>query len=217
MIRTKPYLVGIVGGSGSGKTSFLRDLLARLPQEKCAVVSLDNYYRPIGEQQLDANGRPNFDLPTAIHRDHFHDDLCKLLAGESVTRTEYTFNHREKQGRLVTIEPAAVILLEGLFLFHYEEIHALIDLRVFLDAREELCKQRRLQRDLSERGYPHEHVEYQWDNHVLPAYRSFILPHRDEAHVLVANHDGYEAGLEVVTHQVLMRIEATQREGRDSQ
>src|SRR6266446_4362650 len=121
-MSNKPYLIGIVGGSASGKTSFLRDLLVRLPKEKCAVVSQDNYYRTIDEQQRDAEGRPNFDLPTAIHRERFHDDLHKLLRGESITKTEYTFNHREKTGRLITIAPAEVILLEGLFLFHYEEI-----------------------------------------------------------------------------------------------
>ncbi|MSQ97196.1 MAG: uridine-cytidine kinase [Gemmataceae bacterium] len=216
-MSSKPYLVGIVGGSASGKTSFLRDLLARLPKEKCAVVSQDNYYRTIDEQVLDANGKHNFDLPTAIHRDRLHDDLHKLLRGECVTRTEYTFNHREKSGRLITIEPAEVILLEGLFLFHYEEIRALLDLRVFIDANEDVCKLRRLQRDFLERGYPADHVEYQWDNHVLPAYRNFILPHRDEAQLIVTNHGGYEAGLEVVTHQVLIRIDAMQREVRDPQ
>ncbi len=206
-MQNKPYLVGIVGGSASGKTSFLRDLLARLPMQKCAVVSQDNYYRPLAEQQRDANDRPNFDLPTAIHRDHLHEDLCKLLSGESVSRTEYTFNHREKQGQLVTIEPAEVILLEGLFLFHYDEIRTLLDLRVFIDAKEDVCKLRRLQRDLVERGYPADHVEYQWDNHVLPAYREFILPYREQAHRIVANHDGYETGLAVVTQQVLARID----------
>src|ERR1700686_3009276 len=130
----KPYPVGIVGGSASGKASFLRDLLARLPGDQCAVVSQDNYYRTIDEQARDAAGQPNFDLPTAIRRDHFVADLHKLLAGETVTRTEYTFNHRDKQGRLIVVQPAAVILLEGLFLFHFEEIRGLLDLRVFIDA-----------------------------------------------------------------------------------
>jgi uridine kinase len=197
MSRT-PYLVGIVGGSASGKTSFLRDLLARLPSDQCAVVSQDNYYRSIHEQERDARGQPNFDLPTAIHREHFHADLQKLLRGETVARAEYTFNHRDKTGRTITIAPAAILIVEGLFVFHYEEIRALFDLRVFIDAREDLCKERRLQRDASERGYDAAHVEYQWEHHVRPAYRKFILPYRDEAHVIVANHGGFEKGLAVV-------------------
>ena len=202
----KPYLVGIVGGSASGKTSFLRELLTRLPEKKCAVVSQDNYYRPIHEQERDASGQPNFDLPTAFQVDRFHDDLSRLLRGESITKIEYTFNHRDRAGRAITIEPAEVLILEGLFLFHYEEIRKLIDLRVFIEAKVEVCKERRLQRDASERGYGREHVEYRWQQHVLPAYQQFILPYRDEAHLVVTNHVDYEKGLEVVAHHVLAKI-----------
>ena len=198
----KPYLVGIVGGRASGKTSFLRDLVARLPARSCSVVSQDNYYRAIDEQHLDAAGFHNFDLPTAIHRDRFYDDLDKLLHGEAITQTEYTFNQRDRQGALITIEPAEVLLVEGLFAFHYEEIRALLDLRVFVDAREDLCKARRLKRDANERGYPPEATAYQWEHHVLPAYRQFVLPYRDEAHVIVTNHADYKKGLEVLTHHL---------------
>jgi uridine kinase len=202
----KSYFVGIGGGSASGKSSFLRDLLARLPVNQCAVVSQDNYYREIGEQQRDAAGHPNFDLPTAIRHELFAADLHKLLRGEAVAKTEYTFNHRDKQGRTIVVEPAPVILAEGLFLFHFEDIRKLFDLRVFIDAHEDACKQRRLLRDAAERGYPAEHVTYQWENHVIPAYREFVLPYRDHAHVIVTNHNGYDKGLEVVTHHIMTVI-----------
>ncbi len=202
----EPYLIGIVGGSASGKTSFLRGLLERLPEKRCAVMSQDNYYRPIHEQTRDAQGQPNFDLPTAFFVDYFHADLVKLVRGETVTRHEYTYNHRDRQGRLITVEPAPVVLVEGLFLFHLEEIRRLLELRVFIDVNEEICKARRLERDARERGYPPDHVEYQWREHVLPAYRNFILPYRDEAHIIVANHGDYSKGLEVVADHVLARI-----------
>jgi uridine kinase len=202
----KPYLVGIVGGSASGKTSFLRDLLAKLPGGACAVVSQDNYYRPLQEQACDARGQPNFDLPTSIDRARLHWDLCNLLGGETICKREYTFNRADRRPDLVIVEPAPVLILEGLFLFHYEEIRALCDLRVFVDAREDVCKRRRLERDRRERGYLTEHVEYQWEQHVLPAYRQFVLPYRDEAHVIVTNHVSCEKGLEVVAHHVMARI-----------
>jgi uridine kinase len=202
----KPYIVGIVGSSASGKTSFLRDLVAQLPERACCVVSQDNYYRTIDEQMRDANGLPNFDLPSAIHRDRFFEDMCALMRGEAVTKTEYTFNHRERPGNLITIEPADVLIMEGLFVFHHEEIRSLLDLRVFIEAREQLCKERRLIRDTHERGYSPEDTAYQWEHHVLPAYRQFVLPYREEAHLIVANHVNYEKGLEVVTHHVMAKI-----------
>ncbi len=198
----KPYLIGIVGGSASGKTSFQRDLAARLPAGRCAVVSQDNYYRALDEQAWDAAGFANFDLPTAFHREQLAADLRMLVCGEAVKGTEFTFNQVDKPGRLLVIEPARVVLVEGLFLFHCEEIRALFDLRVFIDAPEEVCKQRRFRRDVSERGSPLAHVEHQWVNHVVPAYRQFVLPYREDAHLIVTNHAGYEKGLEVVTHHV---------------
>jgi uridine kinase len=198
----KPYLVGIVGASASGKTSFLRDLVARLPTSSCSVVSLDNYYHPIERQQRDANGWPNFDLPTALDRRRFHADLAILLRGESIVHAEYTFNHRDKPGELITIAPADVLILEGLFLFHDDAIRAALDLRVFIDADEEICRQRRLQRDQAERGYTLEHSAYCWEQHVLPAYRQYVLPYREEAHLVVANHTDYADGLDALSRRL---------------
>jgi uridine kinase len=201
-MATNPYLVGIVGASASGKTSFLRDLIARLPTASRSVVSLDNYYHPIAMQQRDANGRANFDLPTALDWPRFHADLATLQRGEKIVHTEYTYNHRDKPGDPIIVAPADVLILEGLFLFHDDAIRAAIDLRVFIDADEEICRQRRLQRDQRERGYTFEHSAYCWEHHVLPAYRQFVLPYREEAHLVVANHTVYAEGLNALSRRL---------------
>jgi uridine kinase len=200
------YVIGIVGGSGSGKTSFLRDLLGRLPAATCAVVSQDNYYRAQHEQALDPAGWINYDLPTAIDRARFHDDMRALLAGRPVTQREYTFNTPDRPARALVIAPARVLIMEGLFVFHYEEIRELLDLRVFVHACEAVCLQRRLQRDERERGYTREMIAYQWENHVIPAYRQYVLPYRDAAHVVVDNDTSYHAGLDTVHRHVLARL-----------
>ena len=208
VMNRKPYLVGIVGGSASGKTTFLRELVARIPPKTCAVVSQDNYYRNIDEQERDNRGIPNFDLPTAIYRDLLYDDIAKLLRGESIVRTEYTFNERDRLGHLITTEPSHVIIVEGLFIFHYEEIRNLLDLRVFIDADIELCRIRRIERDQRERGYAPDFTAYQWTNHVLPAYQHFILPYREQSHLIVANHGAYARGLEVIADHITAQIRA---------
>jgi uridine kinase len=205
MVR-KPYIVGIGGCSGSGKSSFLRELMDRLPPGQCALVSQDNYYRSIDEQERDAAGEANFDLPGAIHLDQLVADLHQLSRGQPITRKEYTFNHFDGRGQSLAIAPAPVLVLEGLFIFHHAETRDLLDLRVFLDAHEDICKQRRLERDIALRGYSPMEVEYQWTHHVLPAYRKFILPYREQAHCIVVNDDGYEAGLSVVAQHIFAAL-----------
>jgi uridine kinase len=204
----KPVLIGIGGGSASGKTSFLRDLAAQLPG--CSILSQDNYYHPMETQQRDSNGWFNFDLPGAIDRERFHADLRSLLRGESVTKTEYTFNQPRELAATITIHPAAVLIVEGLFLFHYSEIRTVLDLSVFLEADEAICKQRRIDRDQRERGYSAAEAIYQWENHVLPAYRQYVLPYRDQAHVIVANHTDYDVGLATVVQHVQQLMSANE-------
>ena len=123
----EPYIIGIAGGSASGKTSFLKDLKDKMPKGSVCVISQDNYYKPKEEQQTDENGEVNFDLPESIDRNHFYDDLKKLRQGDTIKIKEYTFNNNDKKPGHLLVKPAPVIVMEGLFIFHYEEIKKALD------------------------------------------------------------------------------------------
>ena len=201
-MNRKPYVVGISGGSASGKTSFLKHLREALPARSTCVVSQDNYYLPKEEQLRDENNFINFYLPTSIHRDAFHNDMCKLMSGEKVILQEYTFNNASKLSQTIELNPAPIIIMEGLFIFHYEEIRNKLDLKVYIDAREELKLERRLRRDKDERGYPEESIMYQWNNHVMPSYRKYLQPYRDDADIIVTNNISYDKGLSVLVNHI---------------
>ncbi len=109
----KPYLIGLTGASGSGKTTFLQSLKEEFAAEELCVISQDNYYHPREHQEADSQGVKNFDLPTSIDRDQFFIDIQKLLRNETVTRKEYTFNNAEKEAELLVFEPRPIIILEG--------------------------------------------------------------------------------------------------------
>lgn len=202
----RPYLVGISGGSASGKSSFLNDIHRLMPQNSICIVSQDNYYVPKELQVKDENGKINFDLPTSINRKAFYEDMLKLIRNERVEITEYTFNNDAAIAKNVVMNPAPIIILEGLFIFYYEEIKQVLDLSIYIDAKDEVKLKRRLQRDADERGYPEHEVRYQWHNHVLPAYYKYLRPYRDEAHIVVTNNDSYEKGLQVIVDHLHQKL-----------
>lgn len=206
MSQSKPFLVGIAGGSGSGKTSFLRDLLLHFPAEKIALVSQDNYYEPKHLQHIDENGMVNYDLPTSINREYFYNDMMKLVNGDSLELMEYNFNNPAAKPQKVVVQPAPIIIMEGLFIFHYEEIRKQLDYKVFIDVHHEERLQRRIRRDGEERGYPEHEVRYQWQNHVRPSEEEFLYPYINECDLVVDNTVHYREGLQMlagIIHQQL--------------
>ncbi|HEY0054258.1 MAG TPA: uridine kinase [Pedobacter sp.] len=192
----KPFIVGIAGSSGSGKTLFLNCFLNHFTTDQICLLSQDNYYKPKEFQPIDENGQINFDLPQCIDEKHLLSDLDALIAGRQVVKKEYTFNVAENEARNLVIKSAPIILVEGIFIFHFKEISRLFDLKVFIDAEEEIALNRRLKRDMAERGYSHEMILYQWKNHVLPAYKKFLLPYKNSADKLFANNTQ-------VTHEII--------------
>ncbi|MFT6209946.1 MAG: uridine kinase [Bacteroidia bacterium] len=206
-MANKHYVVGIAGGSASGKTSFLRRLKENLPEGSVSIISQDNYYKPQEQQLLDENGEFNYDLPTSIDKEAFFEDLKTLLKDEPISITEYCFNKEGAIPESIEVKPAKVLVVEGLFVFHYPEIRDLIDLRVYLDVREEIKLKRRIKRDRDERGYPESVVRYQWENHVMPSYKKFLKPYRDDSHIIVTNNITFDKGLVVLTDHLHYRLE----------
>lgn len=197
------YLVGIAGGSGSGKTTLVRALRDALPEGSICTISQDDYYRPLAEQALDANGRVNFDLPSGIDLDGLATDLRALAAGTPIVRKEYTFNIDGQPPRSIELLPARVIIVEGLFVLHHAPVRDLLDLRVFVEASEATQLDRRLRRDAEERGYGREDILYQWRHHVLPAYRDYLLPYRHLCDLHVVNETGFTRATTVLRDHLL--------------
>lgn len=194
----KPFIIGITGGSGSGKTTFINHLRNRFSAEELCVISQDDYYRPKEEQKTDARGITNYDLPRSIYKKDFIRDVGRLLNGEIVEREEYTFNNDRLKPQMLIFNPTPIIIVEGLFVFHFKKMRNLIDLRLYLHAKENLKVIRRIKRDRVERNYPLEDVLYRYENHVLPAFERYIKPYMEEADIVVNNNSQFKIGLMVV-------------------
>ncbi len=195
---SKPLVIGISGGSGSGKTTFIHRLKIDFSDSELCIVSQDNYYKPREEQLKDQNGILNFDIPQSINKKQFRADLQKLINGEVVELVEYTFNNEKSVPQNIVMQPAKVILVEGLFVFHFKKIRELLDIKILLDADDTRKVIRRIRRDQSERNYPVEDVLYRYENHIKPAYDKYILPYVNELDMIFNNNISFDKSLQVM-------------------
>ena len=194
----KPYIVGITGGSASGKTLFLKSLLGAFSQDEICLISQDNYYKPREQQPVDENGISNFDTPQSIDFHQYALDIASLGRGEPVQKEEYTFNNANVQARNLVFNPSPIIVVEGIFVFYFPEISKLLDLKVFIDAQEHIKLKRRIIRDKEERGYDLEDVLYRYEKHVAPTYAKYIKPFKQDADIIVPNNTNFNKSLEVL-------------------
>ena len=203
---SKPLIIGITGGSGSGKTLFLKQLMEKFEEGEISLLSLDNYYKPRTEQPLDERGVENFDLPESLDRERFSNDLRKLKQGKDIIIQEYTFNNDEKKPQTIHIKATPIIVVEGIFTFYYEEILDLLDLKIYIEAPDYLMLTRRITRDAEERGYDLSDVLYRFQHDVTRAFKKYIEPLKHEADVLIPNHNGFSVGLEVIVSYLRQKV-----------
>jgi len=190
-------VIGVSGGSGSGKTSFVSALKEKLGDSVC-FISFDNYYKPRELQQIDSNGVKNFDLPNSMDIESFLEDLALLKAGAIINKKEYTFNNANIEPEIITIQPKEVIIVEGLFIYHYPRLKEQFDTKIFIEAKDEIKIIRRIKRDQVERNYPLEDVLYRYEHHVIPSYKKYIEPYISDMDIVVCNNRSYDKGLEIV-------------------
>ncbi|MCB0735466.1 MAG: uridine kinase [Flavobacteriales bacterium] len=197
MSKTLPYIIGIAGGSASGKTTFINRLREQFNTNELCVISQDNYYKSLSDQQVDANGEVNFDLPEAIDFKRLIRDVKTLAKGQEVRMIEYTFNNPGAFPKELVFKSAPILIIEGLFIYAEDKLSRLFDLKVFIEARPDIMFKRRMKRDLNERGIPEEMIRYQWNEHFMPAYEEHMMPHRDSVDMIVVNNSHFDHSFKV--------------------
>lgn len=202
-------IIGICGGSGSGKTTLLNKLENHYRDLSPGVFSMDNYYLPIEEQKRDLKGQYNFDLPSALDEVKMLNDLQQIVSGIPVSVKEYHFNAPPDRNTFITIMPSQLIIVEGLFLFHFAGIRDLLDYSIFVNVDPEIQLKRRLCRDQESRGYSKDAILYQWNNHVLPCFHNYLLPYRNSADFIFHNDERADGDFKRLTSEI-SRLEVLQ-------
>ena len=203
---TKPYTIGITGGSGSGKTFFLKNLESRFTSDELCLISQDHYYHAREMQQHDERGIKNFDLPESIDYKQFQQDIQTLKRGEILKKKEYTFNNPSVAPKILEFKPAPVIIVEGLFVQYFPDIEKELDLKIFIEAKDHVKLSRRIKRDKEERGYDLQDVLYRYENHVMPVYETLIKPLKHRADIVIPNNSHFNRALDFLTLAIKAKI-----------
>ena len=203
-----PLIIGVTGGSGSGKSLFLHELLKDFSDEEVCLITQDNYYRDRDEQPVDKKGVENFDKPESIDDERFHQDLMTLKNGKTVELIEYTFNNPEATPKKLIFNPAPVLIVEGIMVFYWEKIRSLIDLSVFIEARDLIKVKRRIIRDAKERGYDLDDVLYRYEHHVAPFHDGFLKPLKEDMDLIVPNNKNFIKGMKVVSGYIRNHLDS---------
>lgn len=200
------FIVGITGGSGVGKTTLIKKLYHDFAG-RISTFSLDNYYLPKEHQWVDENGVINFDLPTALDQNRIQMDLTRLVEGHAIEQEVYAFNNPDAGKHKLVIEPKELLIVEGLFVMHYPFVKEVLNYSVYLSVKPELQLERRILRDVNERNYTESDILYQWHNHVIPSYRSFVQPHKENSDLIITNNDRFDENIHVLTEIISKNLE----------
>jgi uridine kinase len=191
----KPYIIGVSGGSGSGKTYFAKELQRLLGDAVCSIIYQDNYYIDQSHRFDGDGGSVNFDHPNSLDFDLLAEGLFHLKNGKSIEVPIYEFATHKRIDKTINCSPRKIILVDGILILDSAVVRAQLDEAIFFDTPEELRYQRRLDRDVKERGRTPEGVKKQFDLQVRPMHDQFVQPSKDHAQTVVCDLGEYSETL----------------------
>jgi len=195
-VPDRPFVIGIGGPSGAGKSALARSLSRRLGSPP--LLAFDDYYRDQSALPQEEREQINFDHPEAVEVPLLLQDLGRLLLGDPAFPPFYDFStHTRSPGRRKVV-PAAFLLVEGLHVLYWKELRALLDLKIYVHAREETCLQRRIERDQALRSRNPESIRRRFFENVLPMERQYVSPTRCLADLVIDGEDPLEDGTDSV-------------------
>lgn len=209
----KPFVIGIAGGTGSGKTTVARRIFDSLQLNAAVFIDHDAYYRDLAHLSLEERAAVNFDHPDSLDNDLLVRHLKALLEERPIDKPVYDFARHTRAAESVRVEPRDVVLVDGILLFAEPRLRELFDLKIFVDTDADVRFIRRLRRDTEERGRSLDSVIEQYLTTVRPMHFEFVEPTKRWADVIIPRGGQNRAGIEVVAARIRERLAEKAREG----
>ena len=188
-------IIGICGGTGSGKTTIARAIVEAVGRENVVLVEQDSYYRNLADMPLDERHQANFDHPDSIDGEMMVDHIKRLKQGQPIEVPIYDMVTHTRSDRIEVIEPKPVVIVEGILIFAEPRILQLLDVRVFVDTPDDIRLMRRMRRDVTERGRSFERTLEQYEKTIRPMHFEFVEPSKRHADIIIP--EGAQSGVTV--------------------
>jgi uridine kinase len=198
----KPVVVGVAGGSGSGKTTVAREILRRAGTERISLIQHDAYYKDLSSLPQAQRAMQNFDHPDSLDNDLLFDHLKALKAGQAIDMPVYDFTTHIRTEQIQRVEAYRVILVEGILLFADPSLRKLMDVKIYVDTDSDIRFIRRLERDIAERGRTTQSVIHQYMATVRPMHQEFVEPSKRFADVIIPEGGFNEVAMELIAARI---------------
>jgi len=199
-------VIGIAGGTGSGKTTVVQKISEKFSKDEVAILSHDSYYFDNSHLTLEERRKKNFDHPASIEFDLMIDHVKKLQRGESIEEPVYSFISCTREAKTKTIYPKQVLIIEGILCLTSKALRDLMDIKVYVDCDSDIRLARVIQRDLQERGRNVEQVLNRYRKTVRPSHQQFIEPSKEFADIIVPQGGKNKIAIQILTNHILQTL-----------
>jgi len=204
----KPLIIGVAGGSGSGKSTVARNVAQALHGETVAFIDMDAYYNNYAHLSLDERRKINWDHPDAFDWDLLIEQLGRLAEGEAIEKPVYDFVTHTRSRQTIVVPPAQVVVIDGILLFSDPRVRELCDVKVFVDADADIRLIRRIRRDMAKRGRPLDEILNQYLSTVQPMHLEFVEPSKRYADVIVPRGGHNPVAIEMIVVKIARRLQS---------
>lgn len=198
----KPIVIGVTGGSGSGKTSVSRAIFEKFSDLSIMLLEQDYYYKDQSHLPFEERLKTNYDHPFAFDNDRFIMDLKKLIAWESIEQPVYDYSQHTRSDKTIHCEPKEVIIVEGILILEDERLRDLMDIKVYVDTDDDIRIIRRIKRDIEERGRTLDSVIHQYLSVVKPMHQQFVEPTKKFADIIIPEGGKNQVAIDLMTTKI---------------
>lgn len=198
-----PLFIGIAGGSGSGKTTIAKNIKSKFSKdERVVIIEMDSYYKDFSDLEFKDREKINYDLPKALDFGLLHEHLRLLREMKAIEKPIYNFVKHLRDKNTIHVEPADIVILEGIMTFHRKELRELLDIKVFVDTDADIRLLRRIRRDMEQRGRSFDEIRDRYSRMVRPAYREFVKPTLQFSDIVIPEGGNNNVAIDMIVSKI---------------